>query len=58
MRVVNTAARLQSHAEPGQILLSAEVRSAAASSIAAARPITLELNGKAEPLAAYVMDAA
>ena len=53
--IVNTASRLQAEAEPGQIILSGRVYPAVASG-RDARPIELELKGKAEPVTAYVID--
>jgi adenylate cyclase len=55
--VVNTAARLQGQAEPGEIVLSAEVQSGAGTSARGARATSLVLKGKAEPFDAYVLAA-
>lgn len=55
--VVNTAARLQGEARPGQILLSAEVHAEAGDAIPEALPVSFSLKGKAEPLTAYALDA-
>jgi adenylate cyclase len=56
--VVNTAARLQSCANEYEIVLSEKVHAAIAGQVPEAKPTTLELKGKAEPLKAYVMPAA
>ena len=53
--VVNTAARLQSHAESGKLVLSADAYASIHSPIQGAEPISLELKGKAEPFAAYIL---
>ncbi len=53
--IVNTAARLQARAEPGQIILSGRVHRAVGNGWEA-RPIELDLKGKAEPLTAYVFE--
>lgn len=53
--IVNTAARLQAQAEPGQILLSERVYRALRNG-RDARPIELELKGKAERVTAYVIN--
>lgn len=55
--VVNTTARLQSHAQAGEIVLSSEIHLEAGDAIPEARPISLALKGKAHPLAAYVLAA-
>src|SRR5262245_11091218 len=55
--VVNTAARLQSSALGGQIVLSAELHARAAGHCAAAEPVSLLLKGKSEPFPAFVMHA-
>ncbi len=55
--VVNTAARLQSQADSGEIVLSAEIHSEASDSVPEARPISLELKGKADSFSAYVLAA-
>jgi adenylate cyclase len=53
--VVNTAARLQSTAGAGQIVVSEEVYARAASSCANAAAVSLSLKGKAEPVPAHVI---
>ncbi len=55
--VVNTAARLQAHASGGEIVVSGPVYRAVAD-WRNARPIELELKGKARPVTAYVIDVA
>ena len=55
--VVNTAARLQSAALAGQIIVSQEIRSRAAGHCENAEPVSLSLKGKSEPVHAYVMRA-
>jgi adenylate cyclase len=52
--VVNTAARLQSEAEGGQIVMSAEVARLAA--VDEGTPVELDLKGKAAPVRARVVD--
>lgn len=54
--VVNTAARLQSAARAGQIVLSERLCGRLAERPAGARAVALELKGKAEPQAAHVLD--
>lgn len=54
--VVNTAARIQSHAQPGQMIMSERVYEAVAGRYPDARPVRLELKGKSEPVAARVVD--
>jgi adenylate cyclase len=54
--VVNTAARLQSSALAGQIVVSDEIY-ARASRRPGAEPVSLSLKGKAEPFRAYVIHA-
>ncbi len=56
--VVNTAARLQAQAQPGQIVLSERVYEHVAGLYPDARPVQLELKGKREPVAARVVDIA
>jgi adenylate cyclase len=51
--VVNTAARLQASAAPGEILVSAEVYQRVAARFPNATPRMLELKGKAEAVSAY-----
>ena len=53
--VVNTAARLEASASPGQILMSAEVYERAAAQVPDATPRSLVLKGKAEPVSAYAV---
>jgi len=53
---VNTAARLQAAAAPGQIVMSERVYEAVAESYRGARSVSLELKGKSEPVAARVVD--
>lgn len=53
--VVNTASRLQGRAAPSEIVLSADIHAGAGTSVADAKPISLELKGKAAPFAAYVL---
>jgi adenylate cyclase len=55
--VVNTAARLQSGALAGQIVLSEEVYRRAAGHCPPAEPVSLSLKGKSEPFRAYVIHA-
>jgi len=55
--VVNTAARLQSSALAGEIVLSAEVFTRAVGQCSTAEPVSLSLKGKAEPFRAYVIHA-
>jgi ABC-type transport system substrate-binding protein/class 3 adenylate cyclase len=50
---VNTAARLQSHAEPGTVLVGVETRRRIAPLFEWSEPVALELKGKAEPVTAY-----
>jgi adenylate cyclase len=54
--VVNTAARLRSHAKPGQIVMSERVYAAAAERYPGAAMVQLELKGKSEPVAARIID--
>ena len=53
--VVNTAARLQAEAEPGQVVFSERVYRAVGNG-RGARPVELEVRGKAEPVGAYILD--
>jgi adenylate cyclase len=53
--VVNTAARLQGRAGPGEIVVSERVYGALDGT--PAHPVELELKGKAEPVRAYVLEA-
>ena len=54
--VVNTAARLQAAAEPGQLLVSQRVYEAVKERFPGARPVELELKGKGTPVAACAID--
>ena len=47
---MNTAARLHSEAQAGEIVLSAEIHAEAGGAIPEARPISLALKGKAHAL--------
>jgi len=53
--VVNTAARLQSCAQAGQIVLSKEIYKKAGASCPNAESASLSVKGKSEPLEAYVI---
>ena len=53
--VVNTAARLQGEAKPGQIMMSERVYQQVAPRFPDARPVELSLKGKSEPVAARVI---
>jgi adenylate cyclase len=53
--VVNTAARLQGCAEPGQIVLSDSVHSRAHAPPASAARVQLDVKGKAELVDAWVI---
>jgi adenylate cyclase len=55
--VVNTAARLQSSALAGQIVVSEEIYSRAPRHCPQADPVSLSLKGKSEPFRAYVIHA-
>jgi len=55
--VVNTAARLQSSALAGQIVVSDEIYTRARDHCAHAEAVSLSLKGKAEPVRAHVMHA-
>jgi adenylate cyclase len=55
--VVNTAARLQSCALAGHIVVSDEIYARAAGHCAPAEPVSLSLKGKSEPFRAYVIHA-
>ena len=55
--VVNTAARLQSSALAGQIVVSDEIYARAADHRPQAEPVSLSLKGKAEPVRAHVIHA-
>jgi adenylate cyclase len=54
--VVNTAARIQGHARPGQIVMTERVFSQVSERYPNAATATLELKGKSEPVAARVVD--
>ncbi len=54
--VVNTAARLQAQAKPGQILMSERVYREVAGRYPSAQAVELTLKGKAEPVAARVVE--
>jgi adenylate cyclase len=51
--IVNTAARLQASAEPGQLVMSERVFGMAGERWADATPVHLEVKGKTEPVHAY-----
>ena len=53
--VVNTAARLQSKAGQYEIVLSETVYERIQGHVPEAKPTTLELKGKGEPVKAYVI---
>jgi adenylate cyclase len=55
--VVNTAARLQSSARAGQVVVSDEIYARAAGHCAQAEPVSLSLRGKSEPVRAHVIRA-
>jgi adenylate cyclase len=55
--VVNTAARLQSHAGAGEIIVSSEIHAEARAALGDAKPTTLTLKGKERPFAAFVLPA-
>lgn len=55
--VVNTAARLQSSALSGQIVVSDEIYARAAGRCPHGDPVSLSLKGKSEPVHAYVIHA-
>ena len=54
--VVNTAARLQAQAQPAQLILSERVYEAVRERFPAAKPVELQLKGKAGPVPAFVID--
>jgi adenylate cyclase len=54
--VVNTAARIQNQAKPGQIVMTERVYSVVAERYPAAEAVELQLRGKREPVAARVID--
>jgi adenylate cyclase len=53
--VVNTASRLQACAGPGEIVMSDEVFARVSERYGEARPVSLALKGKSEPVAAHVL---
>jgi len=53
---VNTAARLQSHAKPGQIVMSERVYEFARDSYPDAPSVELDLKGKSEPVTTRIID--
>lgn len=55
--VVNTTARLQGAAQPGEVLVTEETYQAVATQFPEAPQRTLELRGKAAPVAAWVLRA-
>jgi adenylate cyclase len=55
--VVNTAARLQSHAGSGEVIASTEIYTEAGAAFQQARPISLDLRGKEQPFTAYLLSA-
>ena len=55
--VVNTAARLQSQAGAGEIVVSSEIHTDASAILRDAKPTSLDLKGKEDPFAAYVLAA-
>ena len=54
--VVNTAARLQGQARPGQIVMGERVYEVVAERYPEAAPVSLDLKGKSEPVAARIVD--
>ncbi len=56
--VVNTAARLQSEAKTGQIVISERVFQEVAERYPDAHRVELELKGKSEPVPAYIVEMA
>jgi adenylate cyclase len=56
--VVNTAARLQASASPGEILMSAEVYERVAERYPGAEPRTVLVRGKSKPLQVYALGVA
>lgn len=56
--VVNTAARLQSEAKPGQMVISERVYREVAERYPDAQSVQLQLKGKSEPVAAHVVEFA
>ena len=56
--VVNTAARLQGEAKPGQMVISERVYQEVAERYPFARQVSLQLKGKSEPVTARVVQIA
>ena len=56
--VVNTAARLQGEAKPGQIVISARVFQEVAERYPDAPRVELQLKGKSKPMPAHVVEMA
>ncbi len=56
--VVNTAARLQGKAAPGQVIMSERVFQSVSGRYPQAQPVQLELKGKREPVLAHVVTVA
>jgi adenylate cyclase len=56
--VVNTAARLQAQAQPGQIVMSERVYAVCADRYHDAAPMTVELKGKSEPVPVRIVEPA
>jgi adenylate cyclase len=54
--VVNTAARIQSHARPGQIVMTDRAFAVVADRYPQASKVDLELRGKSEPVSVRVID--
>lgn len=54
--VVNTAARIQSHAKPGQIVMTDRVYQQVAARYPNSQAVQLTLKGKAEPVAVRVVE--
>ncbi len=55
---VNTAARLQSHAAPGSVLVGDETHRLAEPYFGWGAPVSLDLKGKADPVVAWEVDTA
>ena len=53
--VVNTAARLQGEAKPGQMVISERVYQEVAERLPFTPPVELQLKGKSEPVSARVL---
>jgi adenylate cyclase len=56
--VVNTASRLQAHADPGQLIVSESVYAVVGDRFPGAELVELNLKGKSEPVAAHVLEIA